>query len=130
MIHRDSTTPPRDCSMFVENETVAVCYDSKWGRAVEGRVVSVGPKGKTNVPEWIKVRFMPWANEEAGFVEMFCEPEFHKGHPHYGGWIRGEGELGILRNLGCEGDWYSILKTETITSGGYEVEPYERTPKE
>lgn len=120
--------------MFAENERVAVCYDGKWTRAVEGFVAGVGPKrsSKGKTPRWIKVRFVPWVNEEAGEVEILCVPEgAGKGKPvSFGGWVKGESEHGVMRMLGCEGDWYGIQKAEVLEKAEYAIKPIGRPVSE
>lgn len=89
---------------------VAVCYDGKWGRAVRGQIVKPAMYG-------FVVRFLPWANENAGEVEMNIV--WHKKQGLYGGWLAGRGEAGIMAGLGACGDWYSVLPTELLESKGY-----------
>ena len=108
---------------FTEGMPVAVCYDGKWGRAVEGRITSVGPGAKRGEPEWVKVRFLPWKNEEAGFVELLFEPN---DRGWYGAWLTGPGERGILRMLGCQGDWYGLVAIKVLDEYGIEVLPFHR----
>lgn len=126
-------------------DLVAVCYDGKWGRAVEGEVLLVGGGGN-----WINIKFIPWANEEAGSVRMWCcrefgpvdgrtsfrrYPIFYRKAPEriplnrFGGWITGNGELGILRWLGCRGDFYFVFPVSELASEGYTCEPLVREPK-
>lgn len=94
-------------------QAVAVCYDGKWGRAKRGVVVAVRRRS-------FDVRFQPWADPVAAVVEMVVGRR--KGRRPYGGWISGEGEHGIMRSLGCRGDWYSVLPIPLLTQHGYGVE--------
>lgn len=118
--------------MFTQDEIVAVCYDGKWSRAVEGRVISVGPTMEriATLQKWIKVRFKPWANEAAGFVEIRCEPRGPNDDPYFGGWLKGDGELGIMQILGCRGDWYSVIKAKKLADANYPIEAFDRESSE
>lgn len=95
-------------------QSVAVCYDGKWSRAVLGSVVRVERKK-------FVVRFVPWASDVgAQEVEMSVIRRKASGHGgrrgigSYGGWVVGSGEVGILRWLGCRGDYYSVIPRERL----------------
>lgn len=123
--------------MFSKNETVAVCYGGAPCRAVEGKVVKTGPIRKSKPPAWIWVRFKPWANEEAGFVEFKLKPfkgfYYHNYKQiqtvYYAGWLTGKGELGLMKWLGQPGDWYNVYQTRDIIRQGLGIEPYDREPE-
>lgn len=103
--------------MFKVNEIVAVCYDGKLTRAVEGKVLFTTPKGLR-----ITVSFKPWANEEVGFVELHCQ----RRPWGYSGFLQGVGENLVMRSLDIPGDYYRVFSLEEITSQGYKVDPYDR----
>lgn len=92
-------------------QIVGVCYDSKWGRIQKGTVTKVTRR-------WFTVSFLPWANEEAGLVEIKIIRRKSK-RRCYGGWVCGRGEGGVMAMLGCRGDWYSVLPSELLRSEGY-----------
>jgi hypothetical protein len=104
--------------------SVAVCYDGKWTRAVEAKIVGLGPPNKHKQPKWIKVRFLPWANEEAGFVEMLFKPNLSRGF--YEGYLVGGGENGIMRMLGVKGDYYNLWPMRDIFKAQYKVGAFDR----
>ncbi len=104
---------------------VAVCYDGKWSRAVEARIVAV-------TPHWIDLEFVPWANEEAGIIKMraFNEAERkttwsnrtkRRSRRNYAGWVVGTGENGIMRWLGCHGDFYRVVDCKILLDNYYTV---------
>lgn len=88
---------------------VAVCYDGKWGRAVPGQITRPTKHG-------FAVRFVPWASEDAGEVEM--DVVWYKKRGRYGGWLTGQGEHGVMAWLGCRGDWYSVWPAELFERCG------------
>ena len=88
-----------------KGSTVSVCYDGKIGRAVDGEVVAYAD-------EWVEVKFKPWACEDEDLV---VSVQFDRqSDNHFGGDLKGEGEGGIMRMLGCDGDWYSVLSKEYV----------------
>ena len=97
---------------FIEGETVAVCYDGKWSRAVEGEIIK-------NLPGQLWVKFVPWLDEssEAATIIASVDPETG----NLGGWLIGDREVGIMRMLGTKGDWYSVYKLTDLTDSGYQV---------
>lgn len=103
--------------MFKIDEIVAVCYDGKMTRAVEGKILYTTPKGRK-----IGVQFKPWSNERAGFVQLYC----HKGEDYYSGILEGIGENGIMRWLDSPGDYYAVYPLSTVKDQGYKVAPYDR----
>jgi hypothetical protein len=114
--------------MFKKGEKVAVCYDAKWSRAVEGIVLTEGEKQFT-------IQFKPWANDEAGFIRLtvrkyktlICREYPKLGYNEgYGGYLKGNGELGIIRMLGGNGDWYSVYKLRRLKRNHYKVAKYDR----
>lgn len=110
---------PRTKYCFTKGEKVALCYDGKWCRGVEGIVLYVWSDG-------VEVQFKPWANEKAGFVKIRCEQTTDSG---FGGWLSGVGEIGIMRGLGCDdGDWYSLVAIEVLERNGCSVAQYDRQP--
>jgi hypothetical protein len=99
-------------------QSVAVCCDGKWSRAVLGVIVRVERKK-------FVVRFVPWAStgkdgDEPQEVEMTVIRRKasgrggRRGIGSYGGWVVGSGEVGILRGLGCRGDYYSVIPRERL----------------
>ena len=104
---------------FAVGEIVAVCYDGKWSRAVEGKVIEAAN-------DHIIVEFKPWANEECGFVQMIVSDDISEGRPCYGGWLSGQAELGIMRMLGTHGDWYSVWKAKELIDEKYSLQAYDR----
>jgi hypothetical protein len=98
-------------------QTVAVCYDGKLGRAQRGVVVAVHRRS-------FDVRFQPWADPESADVVMRVGRR--ESRRPYGGWISGDGEHGIMRWLGCRGDWYSVLPLEHLEHYGFSVEDSSR----
>jgi hypothetical protein len=95
---------------------LAVCYDGKWSRAKIGIVTCVNRR-------YFKVKFIPWANEGVGEVELNIARR--KSSKSYGGWLIGEGELGILASLGCRGDWYSVLPIELLLENNFKIDGLE-----
>ena len=85
--------------------TVSVCYDGKISRAVDGLVTAYAD-------EWVEVEFKPWAHEDEDLV---VKVQFdRRSDNHFGGDLKGEGEGGIMRMLGCDGDWYSVLDKDYV----------------
>jgi len=56
-------------------DIVSACYDGKWGRAQDAEVLSVGAGGNQ-----ILIRFIPWGEEDAEPVTMWCGREFKPRH--------------------------------------------------
>lgn len=97
-------------------QSVALCYDCKWSRAVLGVIVRVERKK-------FVVRFVPWASgrgSDVQEVEMIVIRRKASGRGGrrgigcYGGWVVGSGEVGIMRGLGCRGDYYSVIPRERL----------------
>lgn len=110
--------------MFSKGEKVAVCYDWKWGRAVEGIVVDVSEINKNGINLWIKVKFLPYGKEEIGFVEMICQPD--EENLMYG-YVNGKGKSpGIQKLLESAGCGHSVLKLNELKKLGYDVKRYNR----
>lgn len=116
--------------MFKKDNTVAVCYDGKLTRAVQGKVTFISPKGRE-----LTVKFLLWANEEAGFIldsfrrsnEIGEVGSIGKTFTYYTGIIKGRGEFGIQKFLlGYSGDYYTVLPESVVIEEGYTVEPYHR----
>lgn len=94
-------------------KVVAVCYDGKWGRAQRGEIIAV-----TRLH--FDVAFTPWANDEAGIVALRVHRRIGRHRAScWGGWLTGHGEGGIMRWLGCRGDWYSVIPKESLEEHGY-----------
>jgi len=96
----------------VLGQDVGVCYDGKWSRAVPGIITEVRRRS-------FVVLFVPWPNTESGLAVPIT---FHrrKGRRRpYGAWLIGEGEGGILRMLGCRGDWYTVFPAKLLKLQGY-----------
>lgn len=103
--------------MFQVNEIVAVCYDGKLTRAVEGKILYTTPKGLR-----IGVEFKPWSNEEIGFVKLHIQ----RTTGIYSGILEGIGESRIMRSLGIRGDYYKVFPLHEVLDQGYNVEKYDR----
>jgi hypothetical protein len=91
---------------------VAVCYDGKWSRSQLGEVVAVNKRT-------FDVAFVPWASDTTERHTLHISRR--KSKKSYGGWLVGGGEVGILRWLGCRGDWYSVLPAHLLRDSGYTV---------
>lgn len=96
-------------------DRVAVLYDCKYTRAVEGKVVR-------KYKGMIEVQFVPWANEEAGLVSA----GFINRRGRLVGYLVGKGENRIMRSLGCPGDYYEICSYDEVIEEGYTIEPMDR----
>ena len=103
--------------MFTVGESVALLYDGKFCRAVEGKITYVSPQEKT-----IQIIFTPYANEEAGNVIMFARINRKKSCAS--GYLKDRGELGIMKGLGAKGDYYRVYKKDFVISEGYKVKVY------
>lgn len=106
-------------------QIVAVLYDGKWSRAVKARVTVAKSR-------YIELEFMPWVNEIEGLVRMratnlaskrtsWLDRTKRRGRRYYGGFLNGQGELGIMRMLGVEGDFYSVLPCKDLLAEGYNI---------
>ena len=96
-------------------DRVAVLYDCKYTRAVEGKVVR---KDK----EMLEVEFVPWANEESGLVSA----GFISRRGRLGGYLVGKGENRLMRSLGCPGDYYELCSYDEVIEAGYKIDPIDR----
>lgn len=78
-------------------DRVYLYYDGKLGREVEGVITR-------SSGFWVDVAFSPWAGdgERVSIRAVRRSPE------HFGGYLRGAGEAGIMRMLGGKGDYYSV----------------------
>lgn len=89
---------------------VAVCYDGKLSRSVEGMVT------KTRNGHHIKVRFPLWAEEEEKIVECWfrVKRSWKKRVKYYAGYVRHENAFmpKLAGWLGQEipGDYYAVYK--------------------
>lgn len=86
-------------------DSVAVCYDGKWGRRVKGEVIA------TRKGSRILVRFPEYANEENVIEHWFKVrrlPTIWGGpRKNYAGFV--QVEKSIMRGLfGMPGDWYCV----------------------
>ena len=87
-----------------KGELVYPCYDGKWGRAVHGEVVRTLFFGM-----FIQVQMDEWAGDERGLKPWFRR----KSDRHYGGFVKVRDSL-MRAWFGLPGDWYSVLKKETL----------------
>ena len=99
-------------SRFSVGDTIYVCYDGKLSRSLPATVTRVDHDGET----WIS--FVPWL-QETGSPPVACQLETD--HGSLGCWVSGASEVGIMRSLGCRGDWYSVVPVETFIEFGYEI---------
>jgi len=98
-------------AIYKIGDKVAACYDGKWCRAKKATVIKV-------FEDVVTVSFVPWTTEE-NLVELVCK--YDEENDNWGGWLTGVGEVGILRSLGCQGDWYSLVPVNLLEESGYEV---------
>jgi hypothetical protein len=89
--------------------TVAVCYDGKWGRRVKGEVIATCKGHK------ILVRFPEWGKEHK-IIEHWFKVKRRKikyGGPrkYFAGWVPVERSLMQIL-FGVPGDWYAVYKWE------------------
>jgi hypothetical protein len=75
-------------------DAIMAHYDGKWGRGCQAVVVAVLNKGT------VDVRLVPYCGEAGALAQA----RFRRGD----GWVTGDSELGIMRSLGCEGDFYRL----------------------
>jgi hypothetical protein len=90
-----------------KDDVVYLYYDGKWGRRVVGKVLRV--RGFM-----IQVEFVPWASDnKEKVINWFprCRKSrknrFEDGN-RFAGYLKGEGEGGVMKWLGLPGDWYSV----------------------
>jgi hypothetical protein len=86
-----------------ENDIVYLYYDGKRGRRVEGKVLKI--KGFM-----IQVEFIPYASDNKEKVINWF-PRCYKNKyedNRFAGYLKGEGEGGIMKWLGLPGDYYSV----------------------
>jgi hypothetical protein len=87
-----------------KDDTVYLYYDGKRGRRIEGKVLNI--KGFL-----IQVEFIPYCSDnEEKVTNWFPRLIANKSEDgnRYGGYLKGEGEGGIMKWLGLPGDWYSV----------------------
>jgi hypothetical protein len=92
-------------------QKVAVCYDGKWGRRVEGIVT--GTKQKS-----IRVRFKDWVDgkEAEAWLRKNKRRKKYGGAPSYFcGYVR-DVDWSLHRNMfGLPGDYYSTAKWKPVS---------------
>lgn len=86
-------------------DSVAVCYDGKWGRRVKGEVLATDRGHK------ILVRFPEYANEDNIIEHWFKVRRLHTKYggrrKNYAGYVNVD--KSIMRGLfGMPGDWYCV----------------------
>lgn len=88
-------------------QTVAVCYDGKYGRRVKGVVT------KQHNGHHVTVRFTPWPDGDKE-VEIKFRQRKHRNHKFFGGWARyADALMPVLFPMfgaTAPGDYYSVLK--------------------
>lgn len=87
------------------SDSVAVCYDGKWGRRVKGEVIA------TRKGSRILVRFPEYANPDNIIEHWFpvrkLKTKFGGPRKNYAGFV--QVDKSIMKGLfGMPGDWYSV----------------------
>lgn len=91
-------------------DKVSLYYDGKGGRKVTGIVMNANDNS-------LDVKFIPWASDNKNEVTIHVEKKRYCDYKNvnrefFCGHLTGDGEHGIMRMLGCEGDYYSVGEFE------------------
>jgi len=85
-----------------KGDFVKVCYDGKWGRAVDGVV-------KARRGFAVLVEFTQWAEPQTAPVQNWF---VRTSDDSFGGYLRVKDSL-MRALVGTAGDWYSVLAPDT-----------------
>lgn len=83
-----------------KGDSVSLYYDGKMGRRVDGVVTR-------RMGFCAEIEFVPRLSETGEKVKIIVK---RNSPESFGGFLRGDGEMGIMRALGCSGDYYRASK--------------------